>query len=208
MNVEIHKPEDLGRNQWRDLQKVARSAFIDGSLRDLSEIDHFLQWDNPELYYQTHINPNILVGDGLREDQEFHHLRVAIAVEEGKPIGFATSAHNVSGESEKQRALKRRLPFLKKNYVWMREIAVVPAHQRQGTAKALGHKLLSQSLRTHPITAYVWPEENMGLYDLLKSFGFEDTGRERLKVFGEDTQPVVQARMQARSVDVIKKKLY
>jgi GNAT superfamily N-acetyltransferase len=198
MRIDIYNASELGRNQWRQLQGISRSAFMGSIMRDQVEIDRLVAWEDSELFYKTHTNPNILVGNyGYNLNQEFTKARVAVAHDGERPFGFAYTAHNVSGDTELKRQVKKL--SIVKNYLWFRDIAVLPGHQRQGIAEELGKKLLSDAISFQPVSAYIWPEEVAGIQDRLEKLGFSETGDELVDIFGTGEE-VVQRRMQASTV--------
>ncbi len=141
--IQIHKAASLDREEWRKLQVVQREGFkavLSDTNRTTEEIDLLVGWDDPERYYASHADPNTEVGRGLIPNQEYTKPRVAVATHAGVAVGFAYSAHNVSGATIHERTAKRL--SVVKNYLWLREVAVSPAYQRQGLATELGKKLL------------------------------------------------------------------
>jgi GNAT superfamily N-acetyltransferase len=165
-----------------------------------------VEWDDPVRFYTSHINPNTEVGRRFRDNQSFSRPRVAVAIDRGEMIGFGYSAHNVSGGSAAERLLKRLT--LKKNYLWLREIAVEPASQGRGIAKHLGAALLKDALPLQPVATYVWPEEGVvGFMQTLERLGFHVTGTEFVRIFGKANEPVRQARMEAQSARKVLAKL-
>lgn len=198
MRIDIYNASELGRNQWRQLQSISRSAFMSSTTRDQVEIDKLVGWDDAELFYNTHINPNMLVGNyGYNPNQEFSKARVAVAHDGENPFGFAYTAHNVSGDTELKRQVKKL--SIVKNYLWFRDIAVLPGHQRQGIARELGRKLLSDAISVQPVSAYIWPQEVVGIQDKLEKLGFSETGDKLVDIFGAGEE-VLQRRMQAGTV--------
>lgn len=206
MNINIYNASEIGRNQWRELQSVSRRAFRSSlSNRTVDEIDGLISWDDKNEYYDNHYNPNNLVGRlGYYGNQEYFKPRVAVAHDQEKAFGFAYTAHNVSGESRLKRQAKRL--SIVKNYLWIREIAVLPERQLEGIGKALGKKILQDAIPAQPVATYVWPNEIEGIQEKLENLGFESTGSDGIDVFrtGEE---VLQRRMQASSVKSVLDKL-
>jgi len=197
--VKLYRPSELDRHEWRQLQSIERDAFGSALDRTQDEIDTLVEWNDPGRFYTSHQDPNTEVGRRYNPDQSYAKPRVAVATEDSEPIGFAYSAHNVSGSSEQIR-LAKRLSIVK-NHLWLREIVVKPDHQRQGVAKDLGRTLLKDAIGFQPVAGYIWPDEDPGfLQSTLEKLGFSSTGERQVQVFGENSDPVRQVRMQAPSV--------
>lgn len=86
-----------------------------------------------------------------------------------------------------------------KNYLWLRETAVGPERQSRGIAKGLVGALLKDAVSLQPVATYIWPEEISFLQGALERVGFEPTGEQPVKIFGEAGEPVRQVRLQAAS---------
>ena len=198
MHVELLRAKDLNDDEWRTLQAVSRSALNHILQRSPEEIDHLIRWDRPEEYVATRRDPKTLVGNTMNPNQTYSNPRVAVAMDADDMVGFAYVANNVSGASRIERTLKQL--GAKKNYLWFRDIAVEPSHQREGMAKWLAMNLLMSAKTFQPVTAYVWPDEMRFMPRALRSVGFAPTGEQEVHVFGEDAAPVRQVRMQAPSV--------
>jgi ribosomal protein S18 acetylase RimI-like enzyme len=205
--VKLYNPADLDQDEWRQLQGVERDAFANTLVdRSPDEVDALVEWDNPDLFYASHIDPNGEVGKRYYQNQSHTKPRVAVATEGGELVGFAYSTHNVSGETEREQRIKRL--SIVKNYLWLREIAVKPENQRQGVAKKLGETLLKDAISLQPVAAYVWPDEDHGyMQGTLERLGFSATGEQPVKVFGESSEPTKQVRMQAPSARNVLKRL-
>lgn len=203
--VKIYNSTDLDRDEWRQLQGISRDAFASTLDRTQAEIDALVEWDEPTLFYESHLDPNSQVGKRYNANQSYSKPRVVVAMEAGGPVGFAFSAHNVSGATERDRLVKRL--SVVKNYLWLREVAVRPEFQRQGIAKELGRKLLKDAIPFQPPTAYVWPDEIGFLQGALERVGFSATGEQDVKVFGEESAPIRQVRLQAPSARSVLQKL-
>jgi len=197
--IKLYDPRNLDQEDWRQLQTMARAAFGQALDRTPDEIDALIEWDDPGRYYRSHRDPNYEVGHRFNGDQSFSNQRVAIAMELNEPVGFAYSANNVSGETEEIRAHKRL--SIVKNYLWLREFVVTPGYdlQRKGIATQMGRRLLWHAIPIQPVSAYIWPDEIPFIQDRLEALGFEQTGEEPIKIYGEDSEPVKQVRMQART---------
>lgn len=204
--VKLYRPSELDGEEWRQLQGIERDAFMSTLNRTQAEVDALVEWDDPSLFMTSHLDPNTEVGKRYNPNQAYTHPRVAVATENREPIGFAYSAHNVSGGSERDRLVKRL--SIVKNYLWVREIAVKPEHQKHGVAKDLGRTLLKDAIGFQPVAAYIWPDEDPSfMQPVLERLGFAATGEQQVKIFGENSEPVRQVRMQAPSVRAVLKNL-
>lgn len=192
--IKVYNAAKLEQDEWRQLQGVSREAFTSTLERTQAEIDALVEWS---AFYKSHTDPNSLVGTRYNANQSYSKPRVAVATEAGEPVGFAFSAHNISGSTEKDRLIKKLTVVI--NYLWLREIAVLPSSQKQGVAVELGKALLKDAIPLQPPTAYVWPDEIGFLQGALERVGFSVTGEQDMKVFGEDSTPIRQVRMQATS---------
>jgi GNAT superfamily N-acetyltransferase len=195
--IKVYNAAALDRDEWRQMQSISREAFSSTLDRPQDEIDALVEWDDPAIYYASHVDPNSQVGKRYNANQSYSKPRVAVATDAGESVGFAFSAHNVSGATERDRLVKRLTVV--KNYLWLREVAVKPSSQRQGVAVELGKALLKDAIPLQPPTAYVWPYEIGFLQGALERVGFSATGEQDVKVFGEDSSPIRQVRMQAKS---------
>lgn len=203
--VKLYNPSQLDRDEWRQLQALQRDAFASVIDRTQDDIDYLVQWEDPNRFYDAHIDPNLEVGKRFNPDQSYTHPRVAVATEYEEPIAFAYTAHNVSGSSPLERFVKKI--SVVKNYLWLREFAVKPNLQRQGIAKKLGQVLLKDALERQPVAAYIWPEEIEFLPEVLKKLGFAPTAERQIHLFGEDKSTVKQVRYQAPSVSSVLSRL-
>lgn len=207
--VTLYYPKDLGGEEWRQLQGIERDALSSTLARRQEEIDALVKWDDPVQFMNSHINPNTEVGERhIIPNQAYTYPLVAVASEHGEPIGFAYSAHNVSGSSPFVRAAKRL--SVVRNYLWIGGIAVKPEHQGQDVEKDLGRTLLRGAMSLQPVATYVWPNEHkdagfMGA--TLEQLGFASTGAREVFAFGEDNSPVKEVRWQAQSVSVVLRNL-
>lgn len=206
--IKLYDPRDLSQQEWQQLQAMARAAYGQTLDRTDDEIDALVEWDDPGRYFRSHRDPNYEVGRRFNDDQSFSHQRVVIAMDLNEPVGFAYSAHNVSGETEELRARKRL--SIVKNYLWLREFVVTPGYdlQRKGIATQMGRRLLWHAIPLQPVSAYIWPDEIPFLQGKLASLGFEQTGEEPVELYGDGSEPVRQVRMQARTAYGVLRKLY
>ena len=196
--VKLYDPSQLDRDEWRQLQLLQRDAFSSVIDRPQEDIDYLVQWEDPNRYYDAHIDPNAEVGKRFNPNQSYTRPKIAVATEAREPIAFAYTAHNVSGASPVDRLIKRL--SVVKNYLWLREFAVRPDYQRQGVAKQLGLTVLKDAIELQPAAAYVWPDEIDFLPSVLSNLVFSPTSERQVRLYGEDKPPVRQVRMQAPSV--------
>lgn len=203
----IYPASAIRKDGWRELQTIQREAFGATLDRSQDEIDELVDWNDPERYYKSHEDPNSEVGKRFNANQSYTGQKVAVAVEADsmKAIGFAYAANNVSGSTEAERTAKRL--SVVKNYLWLREVAVLPEHQHQGVGQFLGSMLLKYASDRQPVTAYIWPEEISFLEGVLTKLGFSATGEQPVKIFGETSEPVRQVRMLAPSTKALKDRL-
>ena len=205
--IKVYDPREFDKTDWRQLQTIARNGYaavLPG--RAQTEIDELVAWEDPERFAESHRDPNTEVGRQFNADQSFSHPRVAVATYLREAVGFAYSAHNVSGTTEQERH-KKRLTIVK-NYLWLREVAVAPWQQREGVAKQLGRRLLWHAIPIQPVSTYIWPDELPFLRDRLEAVGFQDTGESPVQIYGEGSEPVVQVRMQAATAFGVLHRLY
>jgi len=205
--IRVYAAPDLNQEQWRELQGISREAFSTtlNNTRTPAEIDTLIAWDDPAAFYASHVDPNSQVGKRFNADQSYSEPRVAVATEAHQPVGFAYSANNVSGASETIRRAKEL--SVVKNYLWLREVAVMRDFQEQGIARELGRALLKSAKPLQPLATYIWPDEIGFLQAKLERVGFVVTGEEEAAVFGEASTPTRQIRMQARSARALLNRL-
>jgi len=217
LEVKLYNPSQLDRDEWRQLQSLQRDAFASVIDKPQEDIDFLVQWEDPNRFYDAHIDPNTEVGKRYNANQVYTHSKVAIAKANNELVGFAYSAHNTSGggspegphnNSLKARAVRRgKLLSITKNYLWLREFAVQPGLQRQGVAKQLGRILLNDAIERQPVTAYAWPDEIDFLPNILGKLGFSLTEEKPIHLFGEDKPEVNQIRYKAPSVSSVLNRL-
>lgn len=184
--------DQVDRTQYRYAQDLERRCLGESLNRSQKEIDYLLDWDNPVSFANSRINPMEGVYSGrLHPDQSFSKPIATFAFKGEDLVGYAYSANNVSGNITQQ-AIKRLRG--NKNYVWFREIAVHPDYRRMGIARTLGYLSLQERKPKQPVTAYVW--EEAGIKKRLESLGFVSTGTSKREVFGPNSEPAVQHRMQ------------
>lgn len=194
--IKLYPAKSISTSEWLDLQTLQHEAFSQTLDRSEAEVDVLVGRDDPAGFVRSHQNPNAEVGGRFYANQAYTRPRVAVATDANKLVGFAYSAHNVSGSNLVVRQAKRMA--LKKNYLWLREVAVSPEHTRQGVAKDLGRTILSDGFPQQPVSAYIWPDEIDFLQGTLERIGFVNTGEQPVDIFGSGEE-VTQVRMQAPS---------
>ncbi len=224
--VRIYYPAQLDKDEWRDLQVVDREGLKSTLNRSAEEIDVLVGWNDPILFYNSHVDPNSEVGHRYNANQSYTSARVAVATStsESKPLGFAYTADNVSWSLRSKlhlppkalgidltfidrREEQRKLEGTEKRYLWYRETAVRPEYQRQGIAIQMGRALLQEADELQPVSTYIWPTEIPFLPKLLRRIGFAKTGESEQKIFGEHSPAVKQERYQATTVQSILRNL-
>lgn len=203
--IKVYDPTALDRDEWRQLQTIARYSLARTLDRTQDEIDTLVEWDEPASFYDSHIDPNTQVGKRFNANQSFSKPRVAVATDAGEPVGFAFSAHNVSGATAEIRRAKRLT--VAKNYLWLREVVVRPSSQQRRISVELGKALLKDAIPLQPPTIYVWPDEIRFVQGALERVGFTATGEQDVKPFGENSSSVREVRMQAKSARSVLSKL-
>jgi GNAT superfamily N-acetyltransferase len=203
--IQIYNTAALDREEWRHLQAISRDGFSATLDRPQDKIDALVEWNDFADYYESHVDPNYAVGKSYNPNQSYSKPRVAIATDGSKVVGFAYSAHNVSGTTERERTLKRL--SVVKNYLWLREVAVASGYQGQGIARELGKALLNDAIPLQPPTAYVWPGEIPFLQGSLEKLGFSQTDEQESVIYGPNSIPVREVRMQATSAKAVLKSL-
>lgn len=208
VEVRLHNPSELSKEQWRDIQTMQRDAYSSGTLRrrPQEEIDYIVQYDDFDRFYASHLDPNTEVGNRFNPNQSYTHPKVAVATEGDRYVGFAYSAHNVSGRSKAVRLVKQL--SIVKDYLWIREIAISPEMQnkRSGIAQRLGSVLLANAFERQPVSAYIWPSEIPFLPVNLEELGFEKTGERQIDLYGTG-ELITQVRMEAPSVRKVRANL-
>ncbi|HSW74675.1 MAG TPA: hypothetical protein VLG16_02275 [Candidatus Saccharimonadales bacterium] len=205
--IRVYAAAELDQEAWRELQGISREAFSTtlADTRTLAEIDTLIAWNEPAAFYTSHVDPNSQVGGRFNADQSYSEPRVAVATEANQPVGFAYSANNVSGASERIRRAKEL--SVVKNYLWLREVAVTCDSQEQGIARELSRALLKSAKPLQPPATYIWPDEIGFLQAKLERVGFVTTDEKEVAVFGEASTPTRQVRMQAKSARALLSRL-
>ncbi len=212
MSVEIrlHQPQEFNIEQWHNLQDLQFDAYARTTLsqRDPEEIDYLVMKNDFPRFLESHLDPNKEVGNRFREDQRYSSPLVAVAIDAGRnnmPVGWAYSAHNVSGSHQ----IFKRLSIVR-NYHWLREAVVKPEYQQQGIYKRLCNGLLARGFDHQRVATYVWPEEIPFLKEKLENYGFVPKGKptpERpIDLFGTG-EMITQVRMEAPSAREVRAKL-
>ena len=210
LEIKLFNPKQLNEDQWAKIQGLQLESFRSVINRPGKEIDRLVNYGDFTRYYASHLDPNVEVGGRFRNDQVFTKPRVAVAFNKDAGndiIGYAYSAHNVSGNNNLVNTAKRL--SVVKNYLWLREFAVEPNLQKKGIARRLGRVLLSDAMPLQPVTAYIWPDEINFLHDVLSNLGFKATGDPKpVPLFGQNKkQQTDQQRMAAPTVHGVKVKL-
>ncbi|HET9097988.1 MAG TPA: GNAT family N-acetyltransferase [Candidatus Saccharimonadales bacterium] len=199
LRYEQLQPTDLNAADWRQLQTVSRAAFsVELKHRTPDEIDNLTLWNDPERYYDSHIDPNSEVGKHFSTDQSFTVPRVCLAFDGDEKIGFGYAAHNVSGSNPLVRAAK--LAGWTHKYYWIREVAVHPEYMRYGIGTRILNGLLMSANLNQPSSAYVWPDEIPFLQNKLEQVGFEPKEDKPAMIYGPGSEPVREIRMVAQHV--------
>ena len=205
--VRIYNAYDLDAAEWRQLQGISRDAFAGTLDRSQQEVDALVEWNDPMSYHYSHRDPNWTVDKWYNANQSYSEPRVAVVTYASEVIGFAYSANNVSGKTAYDPDDKHLT--LIKNYLWLREVAVAPGFQYRGFASVLVVTLLENAvdLQLQPVSTYIWPDEMKHMQESLEIVGFEATGEQDVRVFGEDSLPIRQMRMQAASARSVLKRM-
>jgi ribosomal protein S18 acetylase RimI-like enzyme len=104
-----------------------------------------------------------LVAEFLDDDR--HHL--AVAVDQGQVIGFASGVHYVHPD--------------KPSELWINEVAVAPSHQGQGVGKAVIRALLEHGKRLGCSEAWVLTDRsNQAAMRLYASTGGQETPHDQV----------------------------
>jgi len=107
----------------------------------------------------NHVAPEVfddpIVPQGVQEFLSSPHHHLAIAVENGIVIGFAS-------------AVQYFHPDKPRPELWINEVGVAPSHQNRGVGKAIMHALLEVARKADCVEAWVLTERNnqpaKGLY--------------------------------------------
>lgn len=205
INYNAASPDQLDRGDWLKLQGIQRDAFSGSLDRSQAEVDSLVDWNDPDRYILSHVDPNSEVGKRFNGNQEYSDPRIVIAREEEgsnkEPIGFAYGAYNVSGSSSLIRAMKKI--NIAKNYFWIREVAVRPDHQRKHIALHMAQTLLESLDVKTPVTAYSWPDELDYIEAPLFLSGFKKTDERQVSPFGKEYKPTRQVRYQGLVGDAL-----
>jgi len=189
--VRVFHPAELDEQYWRALQGIAKVSLTESMTaanRDEPELDaqKLVDWDNPERYHASHLDPNTERGRRYNARQEYVSPRVAVAFNDaGQRIGFAYTAHNVSGSYVERRA---KLLMPSKRYLWLRDVVVLPEYQEDGVATGMVAGLLESPEvdERQPVSTYIWPQLMPALASTLQRHGFEDRGSTEVHPFGTE----------------------
>ena len=198
------RAEYVTQSTWHIVSNIAYLAMreaINHEMRTDEEIAYMTGWSDRRrpTYYDSMGDPNSQVGSTLRAHQQYWNTRLTMAVKDGTPVGYAYSADNASG-SWPIRQLKHRDPLQKKNYLWIRGVAVVPEEQGRGIGRLLLQPHLEHASKKQPLTSYTLKDELPDSETWWQQIGLEPTGTQEVYPFGPDTRPSTEVRMQASSV--------
>lgn len=189
--TKVFHPAELDEQYWRALQGIAKVSLTESMRavnRDKPELDaqRLVDWDDPERYCVSHLDPNTERGRRYNARQEYVDPRVAVAFNDaGQRVGFAYTAHNVSGSFVERRA---KLLMPSKRYLWLRDVVVLPEYQESGVATDMVAGLLESPEvdERQPVSTYIWPQLMPVLASILQRHGFEDRGSMEVYPFGTE----------------------
>jgi GNAT superfamily N-acetyltransferase len=221
IEVVVHAPEELSFEEWKIRQAIAGDAYR-STLRHLGgiplsepEIGAIIGADDPERFYESHLDENIEVTeeDGrFNKNQEFEKMMVADAYIDGVLGGWGYAAvsnvsgggppegpHNTSLAARSIRAAKRL--SVVKNHLAVREIVVAKAFQQKGVMKAIASSMLEQASDAQPVNYHRWPQlEPAFIGATFLRLGFHSMGGRDIELFGRGSGLVRQEDMEASSV--------
>lgn len=139
------------------------------------------------LFLARMIDPNNVEDGQLNPNQSFEKPVLSVAytgkdIEQLRLVGYASSANNVSGNTETIRRAKIASGI--KNYRWLKTIAVLPELQGRGIGSALAIAAFSPATRLQPASAYTFPEDSTAGDTVLASWGLKETGDQIVDAFG------------------------
>lgn len=197
VEVKLYDPSVLNSHEWRDLQALSRDAFNATFDRTQDEVNALVLWDDPAAYRASRSNLNSVDEQPSAAGRVYLNPRVAVATEAKQLVGYAHAVTSISVETARNRLAAR---MAHKNYLWVRDMAVVPFLHRRGIAKQMGKALLRDATPMQPPVVHVWPDETRFLYGTIERLGFMPTSEKHVTIFGEGSDPVRQVRMQAPTV--------
>ncbi len=193
LTFSTHTPSTLQDSNWEDIQELLDEAFSEAlPSRTSKEVEVLLGLNIWKTFISGRLEPNLMVGNRLRTNQEYAKPLIATAYDSKTLIGYAYTASNVSGNWAARKA-KLAEPDQSHNYVWFKEMAVKPDVQQRGIARLMGGMLLLRRVATQPVSAFSF-EEFPTIGSTLVKNGFEPMSEEPEPVFafGEDTVPAQQ----------------
>lgn len=204
----VSTPDELGVEEWRDIQALERRAFADAMPgRRQGEIDYLVQADDLEGFIGSRLDPMQAVSAGrLRPDNNYADPRVVLATagDVQELIGYGYAANNTSGRTGIERHVK--MMGVAKKYAWLREVVVAPEAQRHGVARVMAGLLLDGFDPRQPVSAYTWIENDAGM-QLASRLGLQATGQSPDRPFGPDSASTYIVRWAAGSVESIQQHL-
>jgi hypothetical protein len=201
ISVEVCEPKDLTKADWLVHQTLSREAFgvIMQGFRSENEIDFFVNTDNPDQYYESHLDPSYQEDGRRNNNNAYANLRVARAFIDGRLAGWGYAGDNVSGSNSLIRAAKMRT--IDKRYLWTREIITDKEFMRQGVAIEVERALLLDGDPRQPVAGYFTPDEEPEFITktAIKQ-GFEEAGFQDRLLFGPNARPTKLVRRVAPTV--------
>lgn len=171
LKIEALNPSKLGNGLYEELHAIGVVACQDAFLSQYPAEEYIGSTND---FIASHRDPNVEVlnPQGHRNNnQEYHHPLIFIAKMGQEIIGWAASAHNVSGgggpEEPHNTSLRARLDrsskrvLLTHNYLHLPEVYVDPSYQQRGVATGLlfkATKLRHLTWPIMPIAAYTYPD--------------------------------------------------
>jgi len=194
IHYDISRPDQHDADAWAELHMLECQALLadltDVRLGDDRRTVHdavsFARWGDPDRYLDTHLDPNLMVGNELNPDQAFWEPHVVRALDGDRVVGYLYTAMNVSGGGLAQ-VLKRGLGT--HTYLWQRTIAVHPNRRNQGIATALERIELERRPSRVNTRIYGYPQLTPRLFEQLVDRGLQEVGiRPHAKPFGTDEE--------------------
>lgn len=212
LNIEVFDAPDVPDERWLEMQALLRAGYASSlAMPTEDKLDSLVGAGDPDRFVASHRNPNSEVGERYSEGQTFYRPKVAIADVDGKIIGFGYAADNTSGETQEERDRKHMLVYGR--HFWLRELVVapeiggMPGYQQHGHARTIGRHLLAEAHPLQPTSTYIWPGEIPFLESVLERAGYKRTGSQNIDLYGTGSKDVEQARMAARFVMSVNRKL-
>ena len=118
--------EDARRSTPRVVSRIKTEHIVSADIRILKSGDEAILKNIAPRVFDNALEPR-LVAEFLRDDR--HHL--AVAMEHGQVVGFASGVHYVHPD--------------KPSELWINEVGVAPSHQGRGIGKAIIGTLLQEA---------------------------------------------------------------